>query len=160
MWRKRCAFPELKRMARSLCEEWRPHEVLIEDKSSGIALIACLKEETKFNIIGIDPGAFSKVIRMENEATAIEAGSVWIPEHAGVELELNQSTKKALWLSDFEEECMCFPMGEHDDTIDPMSMYLKRVRERRQRGPLYKGVKQLWHVPLNQQQQKHHPFPR
>jgi len=135
LWRKRCAFPELKRAARSLCEEWRPHEVLIEDKSSGIALIACLKEETKFNVIGIDPGAFSKTIRMENESVAIESGSVWIPEHAGVEVEINQTTKKALWLSDFEEECMCFPMGEHDDTIDPMSMYLKRVRERRQRGP-------------------------
>jgi predicted phage terminase large subunit-like protein len=135
MWRKKCAFPELKRQAKNLCQIWRPHEILIEDKSSGIALIACLKEETKFNIIGIDPGSFSKTVRMENESIAIEAGTVWIPEDATCYVEIPEGKLHANWIQPFEEECMQFPMGEHDDTIDPMSMYLKRVRERRQRGP-------------------------
>lgn len=126
IWRKKVAFPELLRTAKSLCLQWCPHEVVIEDKASGIALIQCLrdpKDGVKIPVIGIDPGSFSKVVRMENEATAIEAGLVYIPETAE-------------WLIDFESECTQFPMGEHDDQIDPMSMYLKRVRERKQRGPL------------------------
>jgi len=126
IWRKKVAFPELLRIAKSLCEQWQPHEVIIEDKASGIALIQCLrdpKEGIKIPVIAVDPGSFSKVVRMENEATAIEAGLVWLPEVAS-------------WLPDFEDECSQFPVGEHDDQIDPMSMYLKRKREKKQRGPL------------------------
>jgi predicted phage terminase large subunit-like protein len=126
IWRKKVAFPELLRTAKSLCELECPHEVVIEDKASGIALIQCLRdprEGIKIPVIAVDPGAFSKVVRMENEATAIEAGLVYIPEVAS-------------WLPAFEDECTQFPMGEHDDQIDPMSMFLKRVRERKQRGPI------------------------
>lgn len=126
VWRKKCQFPELKRMAIALCEEWGPHEVVIEDKSSGTSLIQCLKEETKFPIIGDDPGPQSKILRMENESTMIEAGLVYIPENDGT----------IPWLAEFEDECLTFPNGEHDDQIDPMSMYFKRVRIRRQRGPI------------------------
>lgn len=126
VWRKKVAFPELLRAVKSLCELWCPNEVVIEDKASGIALIQCLRdprEGIKIPVIGVDPGAFSKVVRMENEAVAIEAGLVYLPESAP-------------WLLDFEDECNQFPVGEHDDQVDPMSMYLKRVRERKQRGPI------------------------
>lgn len=126
VWRKKVAFPELLRTVKSLCELWCPHEVIIEDKASGIALIQCLrdpKEGVKIPVIAVDPGSFSKVVRMENEATAIEAGLVYLPESAS-------------WLPDFEDECVQFPVGEHDDQVDPMSMYLKRVRERKQRGAI------------------------
>lgn len=125
VWRKRCQFPELKRAVLSLCGEWNPHEVLIEDKSSGTSLIQCLKEETKFPIIGDDPKGVNKILRMENESMMIESGLVYIPENDGT----------CSWLQDFEDECMTFPNGEHDDQIDPMSMYFKRIRIRRQRGP-------------------------
>ena len=135
IWRKKCRYPELRRNAKSLCEEWKPHEVLIEDKSSGSSLIQDLQEYKKFPIIGIDPKNIDKTMRMETEATAIEAGLVWIPETAGGEINLEHSVKQCLWLTDFEEECAQFPMGQHDDQIDPMSMYLKRVRERRQKQP-------------------------
>ena len=94
-----------------------------------------MQEYKKFPIIGIDPKNIDKTMRMETEATAIEAGLVWIPETAGVEINLEHSVKQCLWLTDFEEECAQFPMGQHDDQIDPMSMYLKRVRERRQKQP-------------------------
>ena len=45
------------------------------------------------------------------------------------------SSYKTNWLHDFEDECVDFPNGAHDDQVDPMSMYLKRTRERRQRRP-------------------------
>ena len=134
IWRKKVLFPELKRRAIIYCEEFRPHEVLVEDKQSGTSLIQCLREETKIPVIKVDPGSFSKVIRMENEAMSIEAGLVWIPESTNTSM--NWFPYPPLWLVDFEDECVQFPMGEHDDMVDPMSMYLKRVRERRQKGPL------------------------
>ena len=134
VWRKKVQFPELKRRAILYCTEFHPHEVLIEDKSSGTSLAQCLKEETKFPIILDDPGSFSKVIRMENEAMAIEAGVVWIPESTNTEM--RWFAYPPLWVVDFEDECAQFPMGDHDDQIDPMSMYLKRVRIRRQKGPM------------------------
>jgi predicted phage terminase large subunit-like protein len=127
VWRKKVLFPELERMAIALCEEWCPHEVIIEDKSSGTSLIQCLKERTNFPIFGEDPGSQSKILRMENESTLIESGKVYIPD---------ANDNPPPWLADFEDECLVFPNGEHDDQIDPMSMYLKRVRLRRQRGPV------------------------
>jgi len=126
IWRKKCAFPELLRAVKSLNMQWGPHEILVEDKSSGISLIQCLRDPVdgiKTPVIAIDPGSFSKVVRMENEAVAIESGLVYLPEAAP-------------WLLDFEDECTQFPVGEHDDQIDPMSMYLKRKREKRLRGLL------------------------
>ena len=134
IWREKVQFPKLKRSATYYLEEFRPHETLIEDKSSGTSLIQCLREETKLPIIAIDPGSFSKTIRMENESMAIEAGLVWIPESTTTDM--RWFAYPALWLVDFEDECMQFPMGDHDDQIDPMSMFLRRVRERRQRGPI------------------------
>jgi predicted phage terminase large subunit-like protein len=107
-----------------MCLDWTPNEFLIEDKCSGIALGQCLKDPTekvKTPIIMLNPGSFSKAVRMENESMAIEAGLVWLPESAA-------------WLTAFEEECQQFPMGEHDDMIDSMSMYLKRCREKKQKG--------------------------
>lgn len=124
IWRKKVMFPELLRTAKSLCEQWSPNEVLIEDKSSGTSLIQCLrdpKDGIRFPVIAIEPGNFSKVIRMENESAAIESGMVWLPESAP-------------WLIDFEDECQHFPNAEHDEHVDAMSQYLKRQREVKQRG--------------------------
>lgn len=133
IWRKKCRYPELKRMAKMLCEEWQPHEVLIEDKSTGSVLIQDLQEEKKYPVKAIDPGGFDKVMRMEAEATAIESGLCWIPETIAVEVDSGISVKKCTWLPDFETECADFPNGEYKDQIDPMSQFLKTVRVRRQK---------------------------
>ena len=134
MWRKKCQFPSLKRRAIALSNEFCPHEVLIEDKSSGIALIQCMKEETKHSIKGIDPEGLNKVIRMEAESSAIDSGLCYIPET--VNADMAWVKYPADWLTEFEEEAVVFPNGDHDDQIDPMSMYLKERRERRQKGPV------------------------
>ena len=126
VWRKKCLFPELKRTAINLCKLWCPNEVIIEDKQSGTTLIQCLRdprEGIKFPIYASEPGNFSKIVRMENENASIEAGLVWIPEEAP-------------WLLDFEDECQNFPNAEHDEYVDTMSQFLKRQRERLQRGPM------------------------
>lgn len=133
VWRKKCRYPELKRMAKAICEEWQPHEVLIEDKSTGCVLIQDLQEEKKYPIKPIDPGMMDKVMRMEAEATAIESGQCWLPATKDVEVYSGISSHSCEWLTDFEDECIDFPNGEYKDQIDPMSQYLKTVRMRRQK---------------------------
>ena len=123
VWRKKVAYPELKRKAKNLILKWTPNEVLIEDKSSGISLIQELKAdpEVRSEIIPINPGTFSKLIRMDNESAFIESGLVWLPEAAS-------------WLEDFENEIVVFPNGLNDDQVDPMSQFLKRYREKSYKG--------------------------
>lgn len=135
IWRKKCRYPELKRSAKNLCEEWQPHEVLIEDKSTGCVLIQDLQEDKKYPIKPIDPGSIDKVMRMEAEALAIESGLCWLPEDASVEISAGEGMPihNCVWLGEFEEEVIDFPNSEYKDQIDPMSQYLKTVRERRQK---------------------------
>lgn len=123
IWRKKVGYPELKRKAKNLILKWTPNEVLIEDKSSGISLSQELKadQEVRSSIIPINPGSFSKLVRMENETAFIESGVVWLPEAAP-------------WLEDFENEIVLFPNGKNDDQVDPMSQFLKRYREKSYKG--------------------------
>lgn len=132
-WRKKCRYPELKRIAKCLCEEWQPHEVLIEDKSTGSVLIQDLQEEKKYRIKAIDPGGMDKVMRMEAEASAIESGLCYLPETSGVTVYSGKAEHDCAWLLEFEAECQDFPNGEYKDQVDPMSQYLKTVRMRRQK---------------------------
>jgi predicted phage terminase large subunit-like protein len=68
------------------------------------------------NIIAIEPGQQSKVMRMANEVSPIDNGTVVLPD-------------VATWLFDFEQECKNFPAGTKD-RVDAMSQYLKRERTR------------------------------
>jgi predicted phage terminase large subunit-like protein len=133
IWRKKCRYPVLKRSAKNLCEEWVAHEVLIEDKSTGCVLIQDLQEDKKYPIKAIDPGGIDKVMRMEAEADAIESGLCWIPEDASVVVNSGIAEHPCTWLAEFEDEVIDFPNSEYKDQIDPMSQYLKTVRERRQK---------------------------
>lgn len=133
IWRKKCRYPELKRAAKNLCEEWQPHEVLIEDKSTGSVLIQDLQEEKKYPIKSIDPGGVDKTMRMEAEADAVESGLCWLPEDASIVVDSGIAEHPCTWLPAFEDEVVDFPNSEYKDQIDPMSQYLKTVRERRQK---------------------------
>ena len=122
--RDRYTHPRLIALAKNIITKYSsmPYKginaVLIEDKASGISLIQHLKEETSANVIGINPEN-DKVIRMQNETPAIEAGRVFLPE-AG----------KSHWLIDFEIELMSFPRSPHKDQVDMTSQFLKWARER------------------------------
>lgn len=133
IWRRKCRYPELKRQAIMLCQEWMGHEILIEDKSTGSVLIQDLQEEKKYPIKAIDPGGVDKVMRMEAEASSIDSGLCWLPETIDIEIDSGIIVHKCEWLPAFEEECRDFPNSEYKDQIDPMSQFLKTVRERRQK---------------------------
>ena len=115
IWKDKVRYSKLKRKALSLCDVWKPNEVLIEDKASGQSLIQDLQDETVYPIIPISTGTDSKVVRMDNEAPSVEAGNVFIAE-------------RAVWLYDFEQEVQHFPNSEYKDQCDALSQFLKRQR--------------------------------
>lgn len=115
--RAKLEFPQLKAAVQELAEQWRPSEILIEDKASGQSLIQELKLSTSYPVIAV------KVDRdKESRAAAttgyFEAGRVQFPEGAP-------------WLADLEDELASFPGALHDDCVDALSQAFNRLREGR-----------------------------
>lgn len=117
---KRMEFPELKATARNNAEKWNPNSILIEDKSSGEALIQQLRSETKLPIIAVMPDT-DKLTRARAEAPQVEAGRVILPEIAP-------------WLLDYEQELTLFPNSAHFDQVDSTSQFLKWARSKTQQA--------------------------
>lgn len=110
-------FPELKRIAKEEYEHWRPDNVLIEAKATGITL------QQEMRRIGIPVTTYSpggrrsgqdKVSRAHSIAPILESGMVWAP-HTD-------------WAEELVEECAAFPNGDNDDLVDSMTMALMRFR--------------------------------
>lgn len=117
--REKLEFPDLKKKTKILLNKWQPNAMLIEDASSGTALIQDLKSETPFNIIGIKLFSnMGKTVRLESCVAMIEAGQVFLPNAAS-------------WVENYRSELMKFPSGEHDDQVDSTSMYLNYIRNKR-----------------------------
>ena len=103
-------YPDLRKRAITLYEEYDPDEVLIEDAGSGAQLYYDLREEGIY-ARAIKPVG-DKIMRMETQTAVLEAGRVFLP-------------KSAPWLSDFQDEVTRFPTGRHDDQVDSLSQFLK-----------------------------------
>lgn len=123
LFHDRMEYPRGKRMVTSLYEQWHPTAVLIEDKSSGQALVQELRQAVILNgaahripVLAQEPES-DKVTRMSVHSALIEAGLVWLPESAA-------------WLPIFEHEMMTFPRCQHDDIVDSVSQALQYLRHR------------------------------
>lgn len=112
VFRKRMAYPELKRAAVSLAERWRPSAVLVEDKGSGTSLIQELRAITALPVIPVDPKGVNKVDRLVAVSSLFEAGLVYLPSVAP-------------WSLDYEIELTIFPLAPNDDQVDSTSQALK-----------------------------------
>lgn len=119
VWRARVEYPALKRKAMSLAARWEPDAILIEDKSSGEALIQDLKAEPTMPlpVIAITPEK-DKETRASVVSPLIEAGRVALPV-------------KAPWLADYEAEVATFPNAAHDDQVDMTSQLLRWASKKR-----------------------------
>ena len=110
-------FPELKRIAKEEHDYWKPDNVLIEAKATGITL------QQELRRIGIPVTMYSpggrrsgqdKVSRANSVAPILEAGMVWAPDTD--------------WAMDLIEECAAFPNGDNDDLVDSTTQALMRFR--------------------------------
>lgn len=114
--RERMTYPQIKRRARVLQQQWGAQTLLIEDKSHGAALIQDLRADATWRtpIIDIMP-TLNKTVRLAVESDQVEAGLVWLPESAP-------------WLTEYEDELIRFPSVENDDQADQTSQYLRWSR--------------------------------
>lgn len=117
-WAARVEFPELKRKARELYDQWKPDALVIEKKASGGPLI---QELHRAGIYVSDMGATpsrsaDKVVRTNAIADLFSAGAIWAP--------LGHR-----WVEQVREEMAQFPLGEFDDLHDAAVWGLLRLRQ-------------------------------
>lgn len=126
-WKDRVGYIDLEHAARSLAAQWKPQAILVEDKSSGRALIDSLKgghrrvgpadkRPASLPVVAITPDT-DKVVRSAVETPAYETHQIWHPVNAE-------------WLADYETQLVGFPATEYLDDADSTSQFLKWRRTR------------------------------
>jgi predicted phage terminase large subunit-like protein len=114
-FKERMEFPELKKKALEMWQEWQPDTLLIEKRAAGAPLIYEMRK------IGIPlseytPGKGSDKIARVNAISDLFASSiVWCPD--------------TRWADEVMEEMASFPNGDHDDLVDSTSQALLRFRQ-------------------------------
>jgi predicted phage terminase large subunit-like protein len=96
--------------------------ILIEDKSSGIALIQDL-QQTMLPIRSYNPGRADKATRLSIVAPMIEKGLVYLPES------FERPNTPRTWMDPFLRELCSFPEAKHDDFVDAISQALRYLRD-------------------------------
>lgn len=107
-------YTGLKKSVNESAEKWRPDWILIEDQSSGIALVQEMQNDTKWNVIPIVTQGTDKVGRAMLASDYFARKEVWLPMfHAEVERYKNCLTQ--------------FPTGDIKDPVDSTSQFFKYI---------------------------------
>lgn len=129
VFRARLQFNPLKAKVIELARLHHATTLLIEDASSGTALIQSLEADEPVGV----PSAIArrpegdKIARVMNVSSMIMSGRLFLPA-------------RAHWLGEFANELLGFPSSRHDDQVDALSQLLIWVQERdRWRGPANEG---------------------
>jgi predicted phage terminase large subunit-like protein len=117
--RERLEYPSLRKRVIEMKRWHGARDVLIEDKGSGTQLIQDLRRSKELRPIAIEPEG-DKITRMSNQSAKIEAGQVWLPDHAP-------------WLETFKAEILAFPNGKFDDQADSLSQFIWWAEDRKRR---------------------------
>ena len=110
VYRKRLEYPDLKRAVIEQALLWNATKVLVEDASSGLALLQDLKNDGFYLAEAVKPKG-DKVMRFNGVSARIEAGQVFVPLQAS-------------WLEEYLTELMMFPAARYDDQVDSTSQAL------------------------------------
>lgn len=108
VFREKLTAPELEDAAISEFNTWKPQQVTIENKASGIGLIQALQRFTKIPVVPYLP-QMDKLQRAIASTPFIRSGRVFLP-------------RRAPWLEEFLKEHNQFPNAAHDDQVDTTSM--------------------------------------
>jgi predicted phage terminase large subunit-like protein len=116
VWRRRVAFPDLKKAAISNARQFEARVMLIEDHASGTQLIQTLRNEQPRGVPA--PVArkteADKTTRLAGVSAMIEAGLLHLP-------------REAPWLAEFKSELLGFPSSRYKDQVDALSQLLTWV---------------------------------
>ena len=130
VFRKRLEYPDLKRAVVEQARLWGAGKVLVEDASSGQALIQDLKNDGFYRLEAVKPKG-KKDERLQYVSTIIEAGHVYVPTQAP-------------WLEEYLHELMMFPASRHDDQVDSTSQALANAVIFRSPGAAWLEILDEW----------------
>ena len=100
-----------------MAQEYKPNEVVIEDKSSGTALIQDLSELRRFKLVPyLPPPGTDKIMCLVAQTDLFENGKIFLPTQAP-------------WLAEYEKELLSFPGSKFDDQVYSTSQALARIRK-------------------------------
>ncbi len=105
---KKLEFSELLALLRQLFQKYLVHQMLIEDKGSGISLIQNLRQEYGSKIAPIKAN-LPKEVRFLSSIPYIESGEVLFSKNVS---------------QDVFTQIFAFPHGEHDDAVDSISQFI------------------------------------
>jgi predicted phage terminase large subunit-like protein len=105
-----CDYERLWGELARLVRRFPPSMILIEESSTGSALISQAKARLSYEVRAIVPRG-SKSARFRPHFTTIKNGRVHVPTDAD-------------WVADWVEEIRAFPEGRYDDHVDALSMFL------------------------------------
>jgi len=114
-FKQRMEFPELKKQALELWQEWEPDTLIVEKRAAGAPLIYEMRK------MGIPLSEFTpgkgndKISRVNAISDLFASGVVWCPE--------------TRWAEEVMDELASFPNGDHDDLVDSSSQALMRFRQ-------------------------------
>tara|TARA_Y100000310_G_scaffold202996_1_gene203255 strand:- start:12668 stop:14221 length:1554 start_codon:yes stop_codon:yes gene_type:complete len=114
--KRRLEFPELKVLALEQYNLWEPDSLIVEKKSSGIALYQELRR-MGIPVSEYTPhrGTGDKTARLNSVADIVKSGLVWMPQKR--------------WAEEVIEEIAGFPFMSNDDLVDSTVMALMRFRQ-------------------------------
>jgi len=114
-YKERLEFPDLKKKAFEMYNEWQPEAFIVEGKAAGMPLIFELRQ------MGIAVSEYTpsrgndKIARVNAIADLFASGIVWAPDRKFAE--------------EVVEEFASFPAGSHDDLVDSSTQALIRFRQ-------------------------------
>jgi predicted phage terminase large subunit-like protein len=117
VFRDRPDYPTLRRRAKSLAQQFRATNILIEDKASGTKLIQDLIADGVHSVTAYQT-KMDKISRMSTASSMIENGFVLLPA-------------RAAWLDPYRHELSVFPNGQYDDQVDSTSQALDWFKQGR-----------------------------
>ena len=109
----RYEYPDLRRLAQEMYEEYKPDVCVVEKKASGQSLIQDMRR-SRIPLLEYMPDR-DKVSRVYAASPYLEAGKVWIPETEWADALFNESIQ--------------FPNAAHDDMVDCMTMAIIYMRD-------------------------------
>jgi len=97
-----------------LAEQWHPHAILVENKSSGQSAIQELRRST-LPVIAIDVDT-DKTARARAAAPKAESGKIWIMRNAS-------------WARLYLDELCNFPKSEFNDQVDSTTQFINWLHD-------------------------------
>jgi predicted phage terminase large subunit-like protein len=106
-------FNELVEKAQTYYERYAPDAILIEKKASGQSLIQVLRR-FGLPVLEYQPDK-DKISRAYACQPILESGRLWVPQRE--------------WAQSVVDECLAFPLAEHDDQVDTLTQSVLWMRD-------------------------------